>query len=274
MIDAKAPPTARMTMRNVPAMRGALWLRLGLGAFAKHPLVFSGLLGLVAMSMLFLVQLPWIGGVVFLANLPWVTLVFMLTSQQIAAQRPVSLTLYFAPLRLERKRTRNLIVLGLLYAAVTLAILAFCHWWDNGKFFALQTAIHQQNITAEALQDLLNDPELQQGVFLCLALLALRTLLFWHAPGLIYWADHGTLQALFFNAVALWRSKAAFAVYAVVCAALLFSLQWLSWLMVELLGQPPIAATLFLFSAILFTCVLYASIFFSFADSFEPSGPY
>jgi hypothetical protein len=272
---ATSPPlTARMTMRTVPPLRGAAWVRLGFAAFIKHPLVFSGLFGLLCMSLLFLVQLPWIGGVVFLANLPWVTLAFMLTSQHIAAQRPVSLKLYFAPLRLDRKRTRSLLLLGLFYAAVTLAILAFCHWWDSGKFVALQTALQQQTITADELQNLLNDPELQYGVFLCLGLLTLRTLLFWHAPALIYWADHSTVQALFFNAIALWRSKAAFAVYALVAAALLVGLQWLSWLMVALLGQPSLAATLVIFAAIIFTCVFYASIFFSFADSFEPAGPY
>jgi hypothetical protein len=268
----KPPHTHPMTLRSAPAYRGAMWVRLGFVAFFKHPWIFTGLLCFGFIGLLMLLQIPWIGGLLLLINLPLVSLAFMLASQRVVLREPVSLTAYFSALHMDRIRLRSLWILGLLYALLTLGILVFCHWFDGGKFYALQTTLASQAATAEELQLQLNDPVLQQGVLLCMALLCLRSLLFWHTAGLVYWAGQTPIQALFFNAMALARSKAAFAVYALVCTSLVLSLEWLSWLVVAVLGQPQWAAMLVIPSALVLTCVFYASVFFSFADSFEVVG--
>jgi hypothetical protein len=258
-----------MTLRAAPAHRGAMWVRHGFMAFFKHPWIFTGLLCFVFMALLLLLQIPWIGSLLLLINLPLVSLAFMLASQRVVLREPVSFPAYFSALHLDKKRLRSLWMLGVLYALLTLGILLFCHWFDGGKFYALQTTLASQTATAQELQEQLNDPRLQQGVLLCMVLLGLRSLLFWHTAGLVYWAGQTPVQALFFNAMAVSRSKAAFAIYALVCTSLVLSLEWLSWLAVAVLGQPQWAAMLVVPSALVLVCVFYASVFFSFADSFE-----
>jgi hypothetical protein len=262
-------PHKIMTMRPVSAKQGALWIRQGFSVFMTCPLLFSCLLGFMLISMLFLVQIPWLGGLIFLTNLPLFSLSFMLLSQQALNKQPASIGVYFSLLHVGRARARSLLILGLLYATSTLGILALCHMIDGGKFYALQMAMTTPGITPEEVQKHLADPQLQQGVLLCAVLLTLRTLTFWHTPALVYWAGYGVSKALFFNFISVWRSKAAFAIYALMASALLISLEFLSGLLVAVLGTPQLAVMVVIPVSMAFVCVLYASVFFTFADSFE-----
>jgi hypothetical protein len=269
MTPPSTTPSTVMTMRDVSAKQGALWIRQGFSVFVTRPLMFAGLLGFMLISMLFLVQIPWVGGLIFLTNLPLFALSFMLISQQVVNKQPASVSTYFSLLRADRTRARSLLILGLLYATTTLGILALCHIVDGGKFYALQTVMATASITPEDVQKHLADPQLQQGLLLCAVLLGLRTLVFWHAPALVYWAGHSVRKALFFNAISVWRTKTAFAVYALVASALLMSLEFLSGLLVAVLGAPQLAVMVVIPVSMAFMCVLYASVFFTFADSFD-----
>ncbi len=263
----KTLPTT--TIRVVSAKQGALWIRQGFAVFLTSPLMFSGLFGLMLVSMLFLVQIPWVGGLIFLTNLPLFCLSFMLVSEQVFKAQPASVGIYFLPLGIERARKRSLLILGLLYALVTLGILALSDWIAGDTFYALQVAMRTPGIGHEEIQRRLLDPQLQQGVLLGTVLLGLRTLLFWHTPALVYWAKQGVGKALFFNFIAVWRSKAAFAVYAFMACALFISLEVFSALLVAVLGQPQWALMVVAPLSIAFVCVLYASVFFTFTDSFD-----
>jgi hypothetical protein len=266
------PPPKEIQLRAVPARRGAIWIRQGFGIFFARPLAFSCLLGLFLLASLMLALLPWIGLLVVLASLPLVTLAFMLATQMALRGQPPGPSVFVLPLRVDRQRTLALVKLGLLYAAGTALITLVCHWIDGGQMAALQEAMAQSGVKPEQVQAQIASPRLQQGLLWRMALSSLLSLLFWHAPGLVYWGGQGAGKSLFFSAVAIWRTRAAFAVYGAVGMAVLLGFGMLVGVVLTLLGQPQQWAGLVVMPGMLtFTSVFYASLFFSFADSFDLS---
>jgi hypothetical protein len=267
------PPPKEVQLRAVPARRGAVWIRQGFGIFFARPLAFSCLLGLFLLASLMLALLPWIGLLVVLASLPLVTLAFMLATQQALRGQSPGPAVFVLPLRVDRQRTLSLVKLGLLYAAGTALITLACHWIDGGQMAALQEAMAQTGgVTPEQVQAQMASSRLQQGLLWRMALSSLLSLLFWHAPGLVYWGGQGAAKSLFFSAVAIWRTRAAFAVYGVVGMAVLLGFGMLVGVVLALLGQPQQWAGVVVMPGMLtFASVFYASLFFSFADSFDLS---
>lgn len=259
-------------LRPVPAGRGATWVRQGFAVFFARPLALSCLLGLFLLAMLTMMLVPWIGPLLFLCSLPLVTLSFMLATQLTLAGESPSPTVFVRPLRVDRDRSIALGKLGLLYAVGTVAIMLVCNWLDAGKMMALQDAMASETATRAELQARFADPQLQQGLLWRLALSSLLSLPFWHAPALVYWGGQRAGKALFFSSVAIWRTKAAFLVYTLVGMGLVLAFGLAGTVLLTLSGQPQQWAGLIVMPGMLmFANVFYASLFFTFADSFELS---
>jgi hypothetical protein len=264
------PPTVRL--KTTRASHGLSWQRQGLRVFFRKPVWFCALLGFWLLGMMLLAQLAWIGTALILISWPSMNLIFMLISAYIAQRKDFShQALEFKCHRLNRTCGVQLLKLGAYYGAAMVGILLLCHWLDSGKLLALLSMVsNRTQLPLQELQKLISDPQLQQGMLWRTLLMALCSLLFWHTPALVYWGQQTASKSLFFNLVALGRSKAAFFSYALAAMVLLMVLSTMGALLSFLLGQPQwLEGSLNSTTALLFTSMFYASVFFSFSDSFE-----
>jgi hypothetical protein len=263
-----------MKLRQVPARQGALWVRNGFRIFFRKPVAFAMLFASFLFAGLVFMLLPYVGGVLLLMALPLASLGFMLGTQTALKGKSPTATVFWQPLRVDKKRRLALLKLGLVYAVCTVVILWLAGWVDAGKFDALQELMANAKTPAEEIQKRLLDPELQAGLALRMGLAALLSLPFWHAPALIHWGAQGWAKAMFFSTVACWRNKGAFAVYGLVWVAVVLLFAAVVNTVFIALGAPRMVTAAAMPAGLMFSTVFYASLFFSFVDCFEPeAGP-
>lgn len=266
--------SVEMKLQQVPARRGAAWVRQGFRVFALRPVAFSLLLATFLFSMVLMLAVPLLGPLLLMASLPLVSLVFMLAAQVALRGQTPTPALFAVPFRVGRARTLALLKLGAMYALGSVAIVVVSHWFDGGRFAQLQEMIRPgSTATPEQVNALFDDPTLQAGMFLRLGLAGLLSLPFWHAPALVHWAGHSAAKSIFFSTVAVWRNKGAFVVYALTCAGVLLGFGMAASLLLAAIGQPQWAGLIVMPAGLLFATVFYASLFFTFVDSFEASIP-
>lgn len=257
-----------MKLRLVPARQGALWVGQGFRIFKRQPLGYTALFFLFLFGAFVLASLPGIGVPTLLVLMPAVSLAFMIaTRTALAGQVPLPSS-FIAPFKGDARRARAQLRLGVAHAlAYTLAML-LAGWLGGGDLAAVQEAVSGAGGGAADAR-LTIDPG---ALAIRLALTLPVTLLFWHAPALIHWGGTTPMQSIFYSAVACWRNLGAFAVYFLSWGAvvLLFSLA-LS-LAIGLSGLPQLTV-LAVPAGLLFTVAFYASLFFTFADCFEPDTP-
>lgn len=259
-----------MKLQLVPASRGVEWARRGARVFVSRPLGYMGLFGAFMLAMLLSQLLWWLGSLLLWASLPLVTLGFMIATHQVVQGRTPTLQVFAAPLRGDRARARALLQLGALYAAGLLVVVLVHAWIDDGRILALQTAATSGNATPETLAPLFADGRLQAGMLWVVVAASLLSLPFWHAPALVHWGGQTAAKALFFSTVACWRNKGAFVMYALTGFGALMSFMLVCALVFSLLGAPGVVPVLMMPVSLLFTAVFYASLYFTFADCFEP----
>ena len=259
-----------MKLLTVPAGRGVLWVRSGFRIFFAKPLAFSALFAAFLFGALLLLLVPLVGSLLMLAALPLVSQGFMLaTKGALAGQTPVA-SVFLEPVRRRRPQAIVMLKIGLAYAAASLFIMWLSDWVDGGTFNALQEAMTGNTAAdTERLEALLADPQLSTGMLLRLSLASCLALPFWHAPALVHWAGQGPAQALFSSAVACWRNKGAFAVYALTWSVLIVLFGVLVNSVFVLLGAPKLVPIAAMAGGLMFTTVFYASLYFTFSDCFE-----
>lgn len=258
-----------MRLARVPAARGARWLRLGWQIFAKKPLAFSALFAFFVFVALAALLLPWIGPLLMLSLLPLLTLGFMIATREALAGRFPAPRVFFQPLAGDVARRGALIRLGLLYAAGGIAVMWASDAIDGGRFEQLQALLGStSDADRKRVDELLDDSRLQLGTLARLGLTALLTIPFWHAPALVHWAGQGAGQSLFSSAVAVWTNRGAFSVYLLGWVALVLGFGALVGMLAALTGARTLMALLVLPAGLTFSAVFYASLYFTYRDSF------
>jgi hypothetical protein len=252
-----------MKLKTVRARQGLEWVRGGWRVFLRQPLGFSALFALAGLAVLLLAQLPLVGPVLALGLMPPATAGFLLASREALAGRGVHPGLMIRPLR-EPAARRALIQLGMVYAVAAIAVVLLAHLLDGGRFVEVLEAAAENRLTGEML-----DGTFQLGLMLRLLLLTALSLLFWHAPALVWWHGLSTAKALFASLVACGRAFGAFAVYALAWFALLVMFTMVTQVIFAMLGLAQAAAQAVLPAVMLFSTVFYASLYFSYVDSFE-----
>lgn len=260
-----------MKLKIVPARQGIQWARHGLRVFFVRPLSFMGLFGVVLLAMLLAQLLSWAGSLLLWASLPLITLGFMLATHEVLQGRAPTFKVFTGPLRGDRARARSLWQLGALYAFSMLVIVGIHAWIDGGRIAALQEAATTGEATAESMAPLLADARLQLSMLWFAVSAGLLSLPFWHAPALVYWGGQTTGKALFFSTVACWRNRGAFALYALTGFGAVMGFAIVSSLVFAVAGAPNLAAMVMMPAVLFFTVVFYASLYFTFADCFEPT---
>jgi hypothetical protein len=258
-----------MKFQHVPASRGALWVRQGLAAFATRPLAFSGLLGLSLFASFALAFVPLLGPFLLLGMFPLLSLGFMIaTRMTLAGQVPLP-TVFMAPLRVDRQRRRAQLWLYAGYALAAFLIWLLTYTIAGSRMIELQQLLYSANTTPEMIDARLSDGHLQLGMLVLFVLSSVLSVVWWHAPGLVHWGGMSASKSLFFSLVACWRNRGAFIIYMLVWFGAVLAAVILVSLVSSLLGQVEIGKVLMLPVWLMVMSAFYASLFFTFADSFE-----
>ena len=193
----------------------------------------------------------------------------MLATQNAIRRSTPTPVVFIVPLRGDAARRKTSILLGIVYALATLAIIAISDWADGGKFEALQAAMADSKVGRNAVDEMLLDPQLHFGLLVRFGLAGLLSVPFWFAPALVHWDGQGVGQSLFSSTLAVWRARGAFAIYLIAWSVVIGLFGILVQLVFSLLGTPQMAGVAALPGALMFSTVFYASLYFSFADTFE-----
>ena len=254
-----------MKLNIVPARAGLQWVKLGLFTFAKQPLALTGLFFMYMMAATLLSLVPFVGLVLALAIVPAATLGLMAATQEALKGRFPMPTVLVSAFRAGRQRLRAMMVLGLLYAAACMAVMALVS--------VTVDVPPSQPATAEAMMT----PRFQLALLLGGVLYLPVSLLFWHAPALVHWHGISPLKSLFFSLVACLRNAKALLVFGLAWTGVIFGVSLLIGLVAMVTGNPQVAAAALRPLGLLVTAMFSTSLYFTFRDSFvapaEPASP-
>lgn len=268
-MNRPAFPVRAMRLRAARPAQGVQWLRNGFRIFTRKPLAFAALFASFMFISMVLLMLPGVGSLLLLALLPLVSLGFMIASQLALQDRTPTAAVFITPFRRDPARTRALLMLGAVYALCSVGAMLLSDWVDGGALGRLQDAMATGSEDTEVVTDLLSDNLLQTGLLLRMGLAVLLSVPFWHAPAMVHWGGQGWLMSLFSSTLAVWRNRGAFAVYMLCWLGVVLAFGLLVNLVFAVLGTPQLITVVAMPAGLLFSTVFYASLFFTFADSFE-----
>ena len=247
---------------SLPATAGWYWIAKGWALFKCQPMALFSWAMFVTLVLIFATITAPVGPLVFIALMPAVTLMTLSITRHVDQGQRLTPAMWFAPLK-PSGLIKKLLILGVLYVFICLTVGFLVFLPFAGELNeAIQTLVDTEN--AEPLINTLQTP-----ILLFAAFYFLLAALFWYSPILIGW--HGTTigKALFFSAIACWRNKWAFLVYAIAWAAIFFIIDLLVGAIVSI-GLPiDIAAALQLPLNVLLGSVLYASFYPTYQDVFR-----
>ena len=244
-----------MKLHIVPAQTGFTWVKLGVQAFRRQPLALAALFFLSFVAMSLLASVPVLGNIASLV---------LATGESIQGHTPTP-ALLLITFRKGRQHLRHMLLLGALYAAGFLGIMAISALVDGGRF--AQVYMDGTPVTAQ----MASDPSFQKAMWTATVLSLPLSLLFWHAPGLVHWHGVPPVKALFFSLMACVRNVGA-------CLVFLFS-----WLGIGVLGALVISiislllglggegvGSLLMGAAMMMATMILSCAVFIFRDCFEP----
>jgi hypothetical protein len=240
----------------VPARTGIQWVKLGVKAFFRQPLGLAGLLFMYGAAMLLLAVIPpW--GLAAPLLMPAATLGMLVAAQRVDTGSFPMPSVLIAGFRAGKQCTRALLVLGVVHVAVWGCIYLVLQAIFPGPFVQMNEAAQGTPPTARV------SPALSIAAVLWPPVV----FLFSFAPALVYWHAVTPAKSLFFSAVAFWRNLGAFITF----AATWFLLLALLGLVLGLLSGGNTMLLLQIlapFGFICFYAMLFASLYFSFRDTF------
>lgn len=256
-----------LSLKTVPPLQGARWVRDGFRLFGRHPLAFSSLFAGFLLAMLLSSLVPVVGAIVLVAAVPLLSLGFMVAAESALHDGPIHIGQFFTPLRADAARRRALLVLCGLYAVGAVVTMLVADAVDGGGFEKLQRLLAEGNRPKE-VEALLASSEFQAAMMLRALLITVLSVLFWHAPALVHWGGQGAAQALFSSTLAVWRSKGAFVVYTLTWMAMIIVFGAATTLLLSLLGQSRLIGLVALPGGLILSTVFYVSLLFTYVDSF------
>jgi hypothetical protein len=260
-----------LRLQTVTPGQGWLWFRDGVRLFFRKPLAFSLMLLAYLFASLVVMSLP-IVGVLGLAAWPLLSLSIMVASRAALRGEAVHLGQLIEPLRASSPGRRTLLGVCAVYGGAAFAVVALTTWIQGDAAQALWQAIQSHGVGSPEAMRAMSDPRVTNGLLVLSLLGALLAIPFWHAPALVHWEHQGLWQALFSSTVAVWRAKAAFAVYGLAWMGASLGLSMLLGLAVGLLRLATAAVLLMPALTLMLTAAFYVSVWFSFVDSFA-TGP-
>ena len=205
---------------------------------------------------------PFIGAALALALLPAATLGLMAATQDAAKGKFPMPTILISAFRAGKQQVQAMLVLGALYAAGFLIIMAISALVDGGEFARLYL------MGGKITEDIVQQTDFQLAMWVTLALYLPLSLLFWHAPALVHWHGITPVKSLFFSLTACYKNWAALTIYGMDWVGIFFVTMLLVTVIAALLGNPTFAALALFPVALLMMAIFFTSIYFTFRDSF------
>ena len=254
-----------MKLNIVPARTGLTWVKLGLKTYLQQPLALSGLFFMFMALLSIATLVPFIGAALALALLPAATLGLMAATQEATKGKFPMPTILISAFRAGQKQARAMLVLGALYAAGFLIIMAISALIDGGGFARIYL------VGGKLTEDIVKQTDFQLAMWVTLALYLPLSLLFWHAPALVLWRGVSPVKSLFFSLMACYKNWAALTIYGMAWVGIFVVTMLLVTLIAALLGNPTFAALALFPVALLMMAIFFTSIYFTFRDSFTDS---
>ena len=252
-----------MQLHIVPARTGLAWARSGIKTFWQQPLAMSGLFFMFMALLSIASLLPFIGAAVALALLPAATLGLMAATQEATKGKFPMPSILISAFRAGHKRLKAMLILGALYAAGFLAIMAVVSLIDGGQFARIYL------VGGKITEELVMQTDFQIAMWVTLALYLPLSLTFWHAPALVHWHDMTPVKSLFFSFMACYKNFGAFTVYGFAWMGIFMLTIFVVTILAALLGSPAFAGVAMFPIALVIFAMFFTSIYFTFRDSFE-----
>jgi hypothetical protein len=249
-----------MRLKQVPAATGLEWVKQGLRTFARQPLAISGLFFMFMAGLSLLSIVPFLGSLVAIVITPAATLGLMAASRDATHGKfPMPSTLVTA-FRQSAERSRAMLILGGLYVASLLLLVGIAMVLGPD----MPDSAAEGGLTPDLIGAAFNSP----GLWLSLLLYVPISMMFWHAPALVHWHSVSPLKSLFFSLLACWGNKGAMALYLLAWFGLMLGGVFAITLISRALGGAALGFMVYPM-ALMFASVFYASLFFTFKDSFD-----
>ncbi len=250
-----------MKLRKVNAATGLEWVKLGIRTFARQPLAISGLFFMFMAAVTLLSVVPVLGTVIAVVLTPAINLGLMAASREATLGRFPMPSLLISAFKGSRERSRAMLILGGLYGASLLLTLGVAMLFGP----ELPPPDPETGITPEIIATILGSP----GLWLAILVYIPVSMMFWHAPALVHWHGVSPTKSLFFSLLACWANKWALSVYLAAWMGVIIAGAMLISLIGGLLGGATALTFILYPSALFMASMFYASIYFTFRDSFE-----
>ena len=252
-----------MKLHIVPARTGITWVKLGFKTFLQQPLAMSGLF-FMFMALLSIASLvPLVGSALALGLLPAATLGLMAATQEATKGKFPMPSILISAFRAGKQRMKAMVMLGALYAAGFLAIMAVSSLIDGGQFAKLYL------VGGKITEELVLQSGFQAAMWVTLALYLPLSLMFWHAPALVHWHGITPVKSLFFSFLACYKNFGAFTVYGLMWMGIFMLTLLAVTVVAALLGSPAFAGMAMFPIALVMFAMFFTSIYFTFRDSFD-----
>ena len=252
-----------MKLNLVPARAGARWVKLGIRTFSRQPLALTGLFFMFMAVMSVASMVPVIGLPIAMVLLPAVTLGLMAASREAASGRfPMPLIL-LTGFRAGPVKLRAMLTLGGLYAAGFMLVIGLAYLVDGGDFVG--TYLGGKTPSAE----MLTSGAFLSAMWVFIGLHLPLSLLFWHAPALVFWHDLPPVKSMFFSLVACLRNFWAFTVFAALWMVMMVLMALALSALSALFSSPNLQAMLLFPLLLLVASMFFTSLYFTYRDSFE-----
>lgn len=251
-----------MRVHNNPAIEGWRWVKAGMRTFWRQPLAMSGLFFMFMVVVSLLSAVPLVGTAIAIALVPAATLGLMAATREAEQGRFPMPTLLITAFRNGPARTQAMLLLGGLYAACLLLVIAISSLF-MGELPA--PTIEGAEASAEAMRSAM----LRPGVLLAMLLYLPVLMAFWHAPALVFWHGVKPVKSLFFSLVACWGNKGALLIFSIGWGCVFIIVGLGMGALTSLLGGAE-AVQLALYPIVLFMASMFhTSLWFTFRGSFR-----
>lgn len=254
-----------MKLHTLPASTGWHWVRAGLRTFWRQPLALSGLFFLMMLLLSLMGYVPLLGKLLAMTLLPAMTLGFMAASEQAQQGKFPMPTVLVTAFRAGPERLRNMAKLGFLYAAGLVVAMLLSSVIDGGTFAKLY--LHGGSIDPEAV----SRPEFAWAAFVALSLYLLLTMVFWHAPALVYWHNLSPIKSLVFSFMGCWYNWRAYLVYGLCWMGISLGVTLLVATVTAFTGDDQVVLTALVPTTLLIASMYFASFYTTFVETFDPT---
>jgi len=251
-----------MKLRLVAARQGVTWVKLGVGTFFKQPLALAGLFFMFMALMSVAGMVPLIGLPLAMILLPACTLGLMAASLEATQGRFPMPWILLTAFRSGAPTLRAMLILGAWYALGFVAVMGLSYLVDGGGFAGMYLA--GQAPTAEMLAS----GRFQAAMWVFIGFHLPLSLLFWHAPALVFWQKLSPGKSMFFSIVACLRNFWAYTVFAGLWMILMVVTVLLVTALASTSGSAGLAASLLLPALLLVASMFFSSLYFTYRDSF------